>query len=87
MKSLMVRAQQHSPRVMLAAAGRGETIVVRKRNRPLARIVPTQTEAQPWPDLGARPEAIHGGADVSSTADPMEPRGQSAEARRHPGTC
>ena len=60
-----MRELQHKLRAILEEVERGETIVVRKRNRALARIVPIQAEPRPWPDLQARLDAIYGSENVS----------------------
>jgi prevent-host-death family protein len=62
MKTINVRELQHGLGRVLDQVERGETIEVRRRNKPVARIVPmpAAAEPQPWPDIMARLKKIYG---------------------------
>lgn len=60
MKSVTVRElRQHFPRVE-ARLRRGETLEIRKRNKPVARLVPLSGRALARPDFEANAKRIFG---------------------------
>ena len=69
MKSIAVRDLHHRLKAVLDEVERGETVEIRRRNRPVARLVPPagRGKPEPWPDLLGRVRAIYGGRRVRET--------------------
>ena len=69
MKTIGVRNLQHLLGSYLDEVERGETILVQRRGKAIARIVPIQPEEPPrWPDLVARVQALYPDGIVSPSA-------------------
>jgi antitoxin (DNA-binding transcriptional repressor) of toxin-antitoxin stability system len=61
MKSVTVReVRQQFSRKVEAPLRRGETLILRKRNEVLGRIVPGVVKGKAYPDFAARQEKIFG---------------------------
>jgi len=61
MKSVTVReVRQQFSRKVEAPLRRGETLVLRKRDEVLGRIVPEVSKTEPYPDFAARQKEIFG---------------------------
>ena len=74
MKEISVRDLQHHMREVFESILAGTTVVVKKRGRPIARIVPfaqEQRPPEPWPDLAARLRSIYGSTMVSDGASDL----------------
>jgi prevent-host-death family protein len=69
MRTIGVRNLQHLLGSYLDEVERGETIVVRRRGKPIAKIVPISPEnPSPWPDLAARVLALYPDGAISPSA-------------------
>ncbi len=69
MKTVSVRNLQHLLGSYLDEVERGETIIVRRRDKAIARIVAIPPEQpSPWPDLEARVQALYPDGVVSPSA-------------------
>ena len=61
MRSVTVReVRQEFSRKVEAPLRRGETLVLRKRDKVLGRIVPEPVKPEPYPDFAARQQEIFG---------------------------
>ena len=68
MYSASIREVQRNLAALLERVEHGEEIEVRRRKRPVARIVPLgggPTQRADWSGLGTRLDAIYGGRRVS----------------------
>jgi prevent-host-death family protein len=67
MRIIAVRELHHQLKAVLDQVERGETVEIRRRNRPVARLVPPagRGRPEPWPDLLGRVRAIYGNRRVS----------------------
>ncbi len=69
MSTVGIRDLQHRLKEVLDAVVQGDTIVVTRRNRPVARIVPFDGPgAEPWPDLMQRLRGIYGRSVLGESA-------------------
>ena len=65
MKSVTVReVRQQFSRKVEAPLRRGETLILRKRNEVLGRIVPDPGQGKAYPDFPARQEKIFGNRPI-----------------------
>ena len=78
MKTATVRDVQHHFRKVLAWVENGEEVLVTRRNKTVARLIPSSSfvpTSVPLPDFAARARAIWG-------AQPKQPKGVSLSAKR-----
>jgi antitoxin (DNA-binding transcriptional repressor) of toxin-antitoxin stability system len=70
MKTVGVRDLQHRLRELLDLVASGETLVVKRRDRAVARIVPYSDELspEPWPDLQGRLRQLYGARSLGDAA-------------------
>lgn len=63
MKSVTLRHMQHHLSEVMRHVDQGNEVLVTRRSRAIAKLVPVQTASQAtWPDFATRAEAIKGGA-------------------------
>jgi prevent-host-death family protein len=61
MKSVTLRHMQHHLSEVMRHVDQGNEVLVTRRRRPVARLVPVQpTVHTTWPDFAERAEAIEG---------------------------
>lgn len=68
--SVSVRELQQNLKSVLERVERGETVVVTKHRRLVARLLPPEAAVQPrpWPDLEARTREVFGARRVARAA-------------------
>ena len=66
--SISIRELQQNLKRVLARVERGQVIEVTRRRRPVARLAPMHADGAtaPWPDLGARTQAVFGARVLAS---------------------
>ena len=72
MKTITVREAQHRFSALLESVQKGREVIITKRGKPVAKVVPaeTGTKAVAWPDFEARlrgrfPKGVPAGQSVS----------------------
>jgi prevent-host-death family protein len=62
MNEVSIRELQQNLRQVMQKVERGQALVVTRRRRPIARLVPLRERqpATPWPDLEARTRSVFG---------------------------
>ena len=62
MTEVSIRELQQNLRQVMQKVERGEALIVTRRRRPIARLVPLRERhpATPWPDLEARTRSVFG---------------------------
>ncbi|MCC5806274.1 MAG: hypothetical protein JJU00_08085 [Opitutales bacterium] len=70
MKSVNIRTLKHETGEILQRVGLGESIVIRRRNQPLAALKPLEPEGRgtACPDFRKRLRAAYGDVALSETA-------------------
>lgn len=72
MKTVTVREAQHRLGALLESVQRGREVIITKRGKPVAKVVPAESDGKTvvWPDFEARlrnrfPDGVPGGPSLS----------------------
>ncbi len=66
MKAVQVRNLQRDLRAILERVEKGEALEIRRRGKPVARLVPAAPKpARKWPDLNARARSVLGNRRIA----------------------
>lgn len=80
MKSVNIRSLKHETRALMECVAMGESVEIRRRNKPIAVIKPMESQKShaPRPDFKERLQAVYGDRLLSKTATELlsEERGE-----------